>query len=495
MRLPNAVASFPRGRRSFGFAVALETALAAVTCLLYLGRKSFWLDESYSFVAAHRPFTGLLRVLVHDESNMATYYLALHGWLHAGRSEAAIRLLSVAPAVAAVPVVALLARRLAGTRVALIAGLLSALDLMVVEYAQEARAYAWLLLLVSISVWLFVIWVQTTDRRAAAGWVAVTVVATYTQYFAVLVVVALVASLWSLPTGQRPRRLHLAVSLTAIVVAVAPLAVFAESRGTSPLASASPASVLDPARLLYRFSGSVPLALVAIVLLIAAAATTWRTWSAGRSPQSWSHALLWSWLLLPPALTLGASLVHPAWKERYLIVSLPAFLILVSQGLADVRPSRLRVPALVATAALMVVALVGYYPTSVKQGTDWRAATLYAEQHALPGDAFRFVPENALVPFDYYTWSRSAPAPLDVGLAPRAFHDRIHPSALPESVIRQRIRLYHRVWVVLLQPTTSTAAAALRRQTRLVAAELGPAYHLVLSRRFGPLLVVRCFAR
>jgi hypothetical protein len=57
---------------------ALPAALATVTTLLFLGRKSFWLDESYSLAAAHRDLADLLRLVVHDESNMSPYYLALH---------------------------------------------------------------------------------------------------------------------------------------------------------------------------------------------------------------------------------------------------------------------------------------------------------------------------------------------------------------------------------------------------------------------------------
>lgn len=57
---------------------ALQITVVAATTLLFLGRKSFWLDESYSFIAAHRDLGDLIRLMVHDESNMSPYYLLLH---------------------------------------------------------------------------------------------------------------------------------------------------------------------------------------------------------------------------------------------------------------------------------------------------------------------------------------------------------------------------------------------------------------------------------
>src|SRR4051795_3095111 len=111
---------------------ALQTAVAATTTLLLLGRKSFWVDEGYSFVAAHQSFGDLLRLVVHDESNMSPYYLALHFWIPLGRSEAWLRLPSVLPAIAAVPPFAVLVRSLAGRRAGVLAGFALAMNPMFV---------------------------------------------------------------------------------------------------------------------------------------------------------------------------------------------------------------------------------------------------------------------------------------------------------------------------------------------------------------------------
>ena len=74
-------------------------------------------------------------------SGLSLYHLLLFGWVRvAGSSEIAVRSFSAVAGIASVAVLFLLARRLAGVRVALWAGLLMAVNPLYVRYAQEARA-------------------------------------------------------------------------------------------------------------------------------------------------------------------------------------------------------------------------------------------------------------------------------------------------------------------------------------------------------------------
>jgi mannosyltransferase len=155
--------------------------LATATTLLFLGRKSFWLDESYSFVAAHRELADLFRLVVHDESNMSPYYLALHFWISLGRSEAWLRLLSVLPAIAAVPLFAVLVRSLAGRRAAVLAGFGLALNPMYVRYAQEARGYSLLVLSVVASSLIFVWAVHRPRPQLLIAWAVLAGAAAYVR--------------------------------------------------------------------------------------------------------------------------------------------------------------------------------------------------------------------------------------------------------------------------------------------------------------------------
>ena len=130
-------------------AVVAELVLGAVLGSLFLGTHSLFLDESVSSTLATAPWHFFANTVSHREANMALYYLLLRGWVVFGHGEIALRSLSVILAVGALWVVIMLARSLFGRRVALLAGLLLAIDPLYVQFAQDVRGYSLALLLVS----------------------------------------------------------------------------------------------------------------------------------------------------------------------------------------------------------------------------------------------------------------------------------------------------------------------------------------------------------
>ena len=138
--------------------------LGAILGALFLGTHSLFLDESVSSTLATVPWHRFTDVVTHREANMALYYLLLRGWVVFGHSEIALRSLSVILAVGALWVVIMLARSLFGRRVALVAGLLLAVNPLYVQFAQDVRGYSLALLLVSASCFFFVRGIQA-DRQ------------------------------------------------------------------------------------------------------------------------------------------------------------------------------------------------------------------------------------------------------------------------------------------------------------------------------------------
>lgn len=143
--------SSARPRKTFGdqrvavYAMLFLTLLICVTLdTIHLGRASLWSDEVFSryYYQVFGPgfvFSEGLRV----EPTPPTYYVLLQWWMRLfGDSEAALRSLSVACNVAALPLVFLLSRQLTGRREALVAALLFALSPIGLNFAQEARVYA-----------------------------------------------------------------------------------------------------------------------------------------------------------------------------------------------------------------------------------------------------------------------------------------------------------------------------------------------------------------
>ena len=194
-----------------GLVVAITT-LAALVRVLHLGAKSLWLDEAASWMIVRQPWDAFVRQLLTAEGNMTLYYLLLRQWLRFGESEAWMRALSVLPAVATVPLVYALARRVWDVRAGLLAALLLTLNACHVAYSQEARSYAWLAFATVVSTWYFLAGI---DRPSFAGWTAYawsTAAIVYFQFLGGLVPLAQWLSLAVLRREQIPGK-HLLYGL------------------------------------------------------------------------------------------------------------------------------------------------------------------------------------------------------------------------------------------------------------------------------------------
>ncbi|MCB0971021.1 MAG: glycosyltransferase family 39 protein, partial [Acidimicrobiales bacterium] len=143
-------------------AVAVLSALA----LAGLGRRSLWLDEAISVGATEQ----LVRTWRDTGGTMAAYYALLTPWSWVSVDRWWLRLLSLLLAAAALVVVHAVARRLVSARGAAAATLATAASWLVVRYAQEARAYALVLLVCSASWWALVRAVDAPTDDARAHW-------------------------------------------------------------------------------------------------------------------------------------------------------------------------------------------------------------------------------------------------------------------------------------------------------------------------------------
>jgi uncharacterized membrane protein len=140
--------------------------------LYHLGAASLWSDEIFS--RYYVDLFGLHYVLsdgLSKETNPPTYYLLLQGWIALwGSSEAALRSLSVVASTLCVPATYLLGRELGSKPRALAGALLCALCPMSVYFAQEARAYALLMLAASVVLWAAAVLQRDSRSLKAVCW-------------------------------------------------------------------------------------------------------------------------------------------------------------------------------------------------------------------------------------------------------------------------------------------------------------------------------------
>jgi mannosyltransferase len=473
-------------------------AAGAVLRFLYLARKSFWLDEGVSVMLARLDFANLLHILWRREANMALYYGLLRVWLHFGAGDYFVRSLSAIVSVAAIPVIYLLGKRLFSSPTGMLAAALFSVHAWQVRYAQEARSYSLYVLLSSLSCLFFLAAIEKPARGRWNAYIACTVLAIYSHFFALLVVIAQWTAFYFL---RRDPAVSVGFrrSLKTMGLLFLPLAVFIVSRGTGPLSWINQPGLGELHRFLLDLAGNssdLLLLLYAVCCAVALAAGGWP--ARELTFTSWRYLFLLSWLFVPVLITLAFSLIRPVFLPRYMLTCVAPLLLLAAAGLTRLRPRWLAGILLIAMLALSVRGTWAYYRADFDLAReDWRGATQYVLQNTRQGDGILFHSAQARMPFEYYADGQPPRLELrvifpDYGQEGRLSYMDFLANARNAPLAEISIR-YPRVWLVLAhnqlkdgEPDPTTAA--LQRS-------LAINYSVAEQRSFAGNLQVQLYAR
>ncbi len=404
-------------------ASAQPARLAILAILLFafalrayrLDFQSLWSDEGISLLRASQSLPEMMRNM--PVEHMPGYFVLLHGWLAlAGRSDVAVRWLSLLPSVLAVALIFRLALSLGLQQatqrlVAVVAALLLATSGFQVWYAQEARMYAWLLaaaLASCLAQW------QLLERPGRhANWWAVlyalsTAALVYLHLFGALLPLsqAIFALGWLILRRDLRRFARWALAALAALLLFLPwlphtLGIF----GFEGWREGGDASQL-PWRYWLAYTVSDGLA------------DLWRSWlpwayvvlAIGGSVYWWRRQVMAAiyllvTLLAPWAAVLALAVRNPDYHERYTIYLAAPLLLLVAGGigLLDFRAYAARtregagyaggglyaLPALVAAGVLVLgngLALQRLYMDASLHKPDYRAAAQRIAANLRPGD-------------------------------------------------------------------------------------------------------------
>lgn len=457
-RVPRRAA--PDRERVAAFAsVAIPCALAGALAFFEITGRSLWLDESASVAIASQHGLALWHSMEHDGGNMLAYYAFLHVVLKLfGDGELVIRFASALATAATTGLAALLARRLFNRRVALAAGLLTAVSLTLVYWGQDARSYALMIAFITASFLSFVALVES-EGRSRGPWIAyvlATLLAAYMSFEALLIVPA---QLLSLVWLGRPRR----SVISAVAVSVGgslPLLVLAERRGSGQLFWVPKPNLAEIHQMFeallsaglqpnfHLTATATPLLLLSGVLVFGAAGAiaspllrAWRerhdsvldlpaaTFYDRRA--MWAQTLVLSWLVVPVALSvLESYLVQPITLPRAVLISLPAASILLAWGAFSGRVTHLVGWCVVG--AVIVLRALQLAPTYGVSPENWQEASAHVLAAARPGDCVAFYPSDGRQAFSYY-WGTNPPATAPANAAARGgeVSGRVPKSILP----------------------------------------------------------------
>jgi len=437
-----------------------------------LGENSLWIDEAVTVHLARLPFREFLRALWAYQGNMALYYCLMRLWIHLGQSEWALRGLSAILGVLTIPAIYLLGARLFDRNTATVAALLVSLHSFHVQWSREARAYSLLVLLLVLAAYFLAL---ATETRLTRHWVAFAVTAAmsfYAHIFAAFVLLAFVIAV-AFPKPFQVSRRSVLLAFLIFEHLSAPMAVFVLLQRGSQLNWVQPPTVGAILRFIEVLTGSGG-AILAVAYFAPCAigcVPAFRLSEAGKD--TWATRLLLMWLLIPPALTLVLSLIKPMFDDRYMVMCVPALVLLAARGLTRLA-EMVSVPRWVPASVLALLLALSAFGTRTYfrrlPFSDWRSAVRYLQDNQQPGDSAVFWRGN-ITAYEYYLHGTPGPAIL-------------YPTPQPQPVSTELLSAVmagrQRIWLVLHIPDKSSP------EYKIVEDEFSPARFMLKSHREFP---------
>jgi len=421
--------------------LALILLLAFGLRVHQLDAQSLWYDEGVTARVAQMGAGALARWTA-DDIQPPLYYLLLGGWLRLfdpwpGNIAYLMRFFSAGFGLLLTALMASLARRLWHACAGLLTALVVAVSPLMVYYSQEARMYAMLLFLVTLAAYWVVRQLDYLGRRTPGaerrrlGYLALYAVtglaAMYTHYFAGFALLAL-GLYWAHVWVRESRNVRalggFALANLVMLMGYLPWLPAMWRRfqvdasywtGRLKLNEAVQKTLVNfvaGAREVFRVEDALVwlpwFGLAAIAWLAALMAIR-------RRGKQRPVALILHWLILPPAIILFLAYRTPKFNPRYLLISWPAWALLMGGGAAALWtwPPRgrrwvqplMRALGVISLLLVMTVSALGldnWYHDPNFAKAAWREAIAYMFEHRQPDEAALLVSGHAYPVFDAY---------------------------------------------------------------------------------------------
>lgn len=394
-----------RDRRRWVLAVAVLTVLGVALRAYHLGLDSYWLDEATSIAIARSSWRDIWNN-IGQTSKPPLFYFLLKLWLPLGASEGLTRLLTLLWGALSVPAQYWLGRTMVDRRVGLVSAALLALSPFHVAYSQELRMYTLQGFFLTLAIGFLARALDSGRKAHWAAFAATATLAAYAHYFSLYPLLFLgLYALWK----RRDRRTAIALTLSALLVALALLPQLGNLLGEVARETSEgypPPTVLTPLTTLYflLLSYTVPpkFFLPAIFAVLGTLALV--IYESLRRPSQAAPVSLLLWLTFGPLVAVYATAtVYPLFlPERTLIIILPPLLVLLARGFVH-RPRPSPTPALLGLLVMaMVVSLGNYYWNPNYRKPPMREAAAYVNKAFRPGDAVLHTSDGSYITFLAY---------------------------------------------------------------------------------------------
>jgi mannosyltransferase len=384
-----------------------------------LNHQSLWIDESLSWLVGLLPLDESLTWILRDFVHPPFYYLLLRAALRLGQSEFILRLPSAIAGTIAIPVIYKLGRDSGGPfesrrATGLLTAALLAVNPFQIWYSQEARQYGLAFLLALVTMYLFQ--GLSEGKSGWLGFVIVSALAYVTHYYALLLVlVQLVYVVTRLKGLYRFfRRWYLAQAIAAVPLVLWAIVLFTQETQSAGIAWIPKPSLLAPFLTLWNFGllytreWTGPELIAALLLVVVLALSL-------KIKKQRTYLLLW--LFLPSTIILLISLLtsRSFYVDRFFIISLPAFLVLLARGSLVPRQAWVRAGLVFCLMLASTLTALRLPASSSLAKQDWRNAVAIARDNWQAGDLLVLSEATATLPVIYYEVSGLDSQPPPIG--------------------------------------------------------------------------------
>ncbi len=444
------------------WAMLLPPLVGLALGLWGIATPSYWRDEAATIAAVSRPFPALIHMLGNVDAVHSAYYVMMWPLVHLfGSGAVVMRLPSVIAAALTAAAIAAIGRRMLSPWVGLASGLLFAVLPVATRYGQEARPYAFVVGLAALASYLLVRVLmaepagvgQSRRRNWLIGYGAGIAALGIVNIFGLLLIpahaITVAFAIRRRGWDEESRKLAIGWLIASVVgvVCASPLLVLGYAqRGQVAWIAHNQSSSGLISLVTLAGSGLITIAIFGVVVIALILSTEATRGAARRAIWRGEVAeLSLPWMLVPPALLLGASVISPIYTSRYVLMCVPALALL--GGMSIVALGRIFGPV-----ALVLIVLAGL-SIQVTQRQPYghydnvRALDQIVAANAKPGDVVLYTNPNAE--------SFGAAYPTGLGKLPNiATKEAAIPSgtlagtSVDVATLKARLSRASRVWVV-----------------------------------------------
>ncbi|MDI6785770.1 MAG: glycosyltransferase family 39 protein [bacterium] len=378
----------------------------------HLGVASYWLDEGQSIqyvLNFKKYFKDYLAGI--DSNHPPIYYMLLYFWTYLGVHEYIARSLSVIIGIITIIIVYQYVSKIFNKNTGLIAALLISLSTFHIQYCQELREYILLILFSLLGIFNFISYLQNNKSKYLAYFCIFSILGFWTHYFYIFTFAYLNIIFLFLFKRYNLKLKNWFLAQVIIFLAIIPIVILVLKTFFIPVAKGiiPPAGIewlkppniysikdilisdLSSTNLLLYNENINPLfrKLAKLLFLVLFFLGVFSRNTKTNQKLNYPNIcyLLFGYILFYIATVYLISIYFkPIFCGRYLIPLLPAYLIIITNGINSFKLPSLKYTAIIIVSIISFVSIYTYFTPKVFTKDQYRETALYIQNNEKEGD-------------------------------------------------------------------------------------------------------------